>query len=473
MGKKQLTTSEWIDKARKTHGQLYDYSRVKYSKYGCKVVIGCVKHGWFEQTEYNHRNGAGCPKCGVEARAKDRAYDFNRFIVKANGVHKGVYEYPEQDIKNNRALVRIVCLRHGEFQQKVGPHLNGQGCKKCGYERNGKRSQLGLSDFLRRATEVHGETYEYLSGLNGLHKNMRIKCLLHGVFKQTPHNHLKGAGCPKCVSKVSKGEREIYDVVRRMCPDVQQSVRGLIGQKELDIYIPSKKVAIEFNGLWFHRESLVGNKHREKWESCAQQGIKLIQIFEDEWRDHKDIIINRLTAVLGASNSIYARKCTLVRPNAKQTRTFLEALHTQGAGNVLKFSYGLEYGGQVVAIATFCKTRFDNLADWELLRYASLGRVVGGISKLVTAFRREHGNPTVVSYADLRWGSGDAYASAGFTLQKITPPDYWWADCAKGIRYSRYSVQPSKTGMPEKEYAAKNKLYKVLGVGHKKWVLNM
>lgn len=123
-----------------------------------------------------------------------------------------------------------------------------------------------------------------------------------------------------------------------------------------------------------------------------------------------------------------------------------------------------------MAVASFGPSRFGK-ADMELLRYASIGRVLGGISRLVCAFRREHPESRIVSYADLRWGDGNSYAKAGFTLDGVTEPDYWWADMGKNKRISRYSLQKSKTGMAEKEYAKQNKLFKVLGVGHKRWVI--
>lgn len=470
MGKKQLTTEEWVGQARKTHGQLYDYSKVRYTKYGCKVVIGCPEHGYFEQTEYNHRNGSGCPKCGVDARAKKRAHDFGSFLAKAREVHGATYEYPEQAVTNNRDTVTVVCQVHGPFQQKVAVHLNGQGCRKCGYARNGKSSQIGISEFMRRAREVHGDTYEYLSGLAGMHRDIKIKCPIHGVFKQTPHNHLKGAKCPHCGNRVSKGELEVAEFIKQLGVKVKTAYRRLIPPLEVDIYCPDHQLAVEYNGLWFHREELVGDKHREKWERCAAVGVKLIQIFEDEWLTQQDKVKARLSAILGKAPVVYARRCRVGRPTKSEARAFLEQTHMQGAGNVLGTAFGLYHGGQLVAVATFGASRFTS-HTWELLRYASIGRVVGGVSKVLKAFRRVHPTGTVVSYADLRWGDGETYGKVGFVLDGITAPDYWWADCVNTVRIPRYKVQPKRTGMPEREYAERHGLKRILGVGHKRWVL--
>jgi len=471
MGKPALTTEVWIKRARAVHGDRYDYSKSDYTVYGAHITITCPEHGDFVQKENNHRNGCGCPECGVTARREKRSHSFKSFVEAASKVHNYTYEYPEQHIYNSRTKARILCPVHGEFSQLVYQHVAGKGCKACGYEKNGKRTQLGVSEFLTRAKEVHGDTYEYMSGLSGMHKNIRIKCAVHGEFKQTPSNHLKGAGCPKCVGRVSKGEQELADFIVSLGFDVTCNDTSIISPFEIDVYIPAKNIGIEYNGSWYHREELVGNKTREKWEQSSAKGVKLIQIFDDEWKNKREIVENRLKAILGVSERYFARKCTVVRPTTAQARQFLELNHTQGAGSTLVNSYGLSYNNELVALATFGKGRFSN-NGWELLRYVSRGRVVGAISRLVKAFRNDFPDGDLISYSDLRWGDGESYRAAGFKLEGITDPDYWWVDASKLDRHSRYSLQPHKTGMPEKDYAAKNKLYKVLGVGHKKWVHN-
>jgi len=470
MGRKALTTQDWVEKARQQHGKRYDYSKVEYQGYGKKVEVVCREHGAFWQRENNHRNGAGCPKCGVVSRQKIRAHSYESFVTAAREVHGDSYDYPEMEIHNSRTRVQIICPEHGDFEQAAYVHLAGHGCTECSYQKNGKRSQLGVSEFLRRAQEVHGDTYEYLSGLNGMHKPVLIKCPLHGEFKQTPANHLNGAGCPKCVGRVSIGEQELADFVVSLGVVVEQSKYGVIPPYEVDIYCPDQKLAIEYNGLWWHRDDLVEDKTRKKWEFADQAGVKLIQVFEDEWRDQQEKVKNRLRAMLGASQRIYARQCTVCRPSKEEARLFLQSTHTQGAGAALNRVYGLEYQGRLVAIATFGLGRFNN-NGWELLRYASDGRVLGGISKLVSAFRADSEGP-IVSYADLRWGDGESYRSAGFKLEKITEPDYWWVDRKTATRTSRYALQQQKTGVPEKDYAAAHNMYRVSGVGHKKWVLD-
>jgi hypothetical protein len=469
MGRPSLTTEDWKAAAIKAHGDKYDYSQAQYRGYGCQIAIVCPNHGVFHQRENNHRNGNGCPKCGVQSRREIRSHGFDSFVAAANALHNYRYDYPDQTILNSRTKARILCPVHGAFEQMVYKHLAGNGCAKCGYEANGAKSQIGVSEFLRRAKEVHGDTYEYVSNYYGMHKNVRIRCPLHGEFSQTPSNHIGGAGCPSCVGRISKGETELGDFVESLGFTVSRNDTSVMGKYEIDIYVPDKRIGIEYNGLWFHREQLVGNKTRTKWEQCDLRGVTLVQVFEDEWKFKRPMVEARLRAILGVSDVTYARKCKITQPDTKSVRVFLEATHTQGVGAGYSCAYGLEIGGQLVAVATFGKGRFTH-TGWELLRYASVGRVLGGISKLVHAFRKDYPDGDLVSYADLRWGNGEAYRAAGFRLVGVTESDYWWAHPTKLVRHSRYSLQKSKTGLPEKVYAERNGLVKVLGVGHKKWV---
>lgn len=469
MGRAVLTTETWVARANSIHENTYSYDKVVYAGYGKPVVITCHTHGDFTQRENNHRNGAGCPVCGVNARVDKRRHDFQSFVTKARQVHGDYYTYPPAVVSDSRTKVKIMCPVHGEFTQLAYTHLGGKGCTSCGYTKNGNSQQIGLSEFMRRAASEHGSKYEYVSMYTGMHSNMRISCPEHGEFKQTPSNHLKGAGCPRCVNHVSKGEVEIYEFLKSIGVEVIASDRSIIRPYELDIYIPSHGIAIEFNGLWFHREELVKGKTLKKYELCMGKGVKLIQIFEDEWRDKTPAIKARLEAILGFGVKTYARKCVVSRASKQEASVFFNSWHTQGAGPSLSHVWKLAHNGDTVAMASFYKNRFNN-EGWELLRYCSMGTVTGGISKLVSAFAKDMKVNSIRSYADLRWGDGEGYKAAGFEFLGVSPPDYWWVDPSTNKRVSRYKMQRHKLGMPEKEYAKANGMYKVMGVGHKKWL---
>ena len=467
--KKLLTTKEWARRAMLKHEGRYDYSQSEYTGLIAKVKIVCPTHGEFEQAAGNHMNGAGCPRCGKHSGKISRTHSFAEFKELSNLRHEGRYIYPEQVYTNNKIPVTIKCPEHGVFKQRPDTHLRGSGCPECGNAAKGTKAQLGVSEFLKRANEVHNGLYEYVGLYKGMHVNTTIECAVHGLFKQTPSNHLKGAGCPRCVSHVSKAEDAIYNWIKEFAPDAVQSDRTQIKPLELDIWIPSKNIAIEYHGLYWHTDDRRSDAHRKKYVQCAAQGITLVQIFEDEWRDNAPKIKNRLLNMVGAGAVYNGRQCEIEVAEGGVVRDFLNEHHTQGAGNVFKHNRVLKHNGKLVAVMTFTKGRFGN-DGWEILRYASVGRVRGGISKLVKAFIKTYDPSQLLSYADLRWGSGDGYKAAGFSLDKITDPDYWWTDGK--VRISRYTLQPHKIKMSEKAYAELHNLKRITGVGHKKWVYN-
>ena len=128
---KVSNTNIFIEKAKKVHGDKYDYSKVKYINNHTKVCIICPKHGEFWQIPNSHLNGSGCKLCGIEARRKQRASSLNDFVEKSKIIHNNKYDYSKVKYINTDTKVCIICPEHGEFWQTPHGHLQGQGCSKC------------------------------------------------------------------------------------------------------------------------------------------------------------------------------------------------------------------------------------------------------------------------------------------------------------------------------------------------------
>lgn len=193
---RKLTTVEFVQKAREVHGDKYDYSKVNYKNATTKVCIICPKHGEFEQMPSMHLYGNGCPKCGVASRSSYSRSNTENFIKKAKDVHGDKYDYSKVEYKNNYTKVCIICSTHGEFYQKPNSHLNGRGCPKCG-----NAIKLTKVEFVKRAKEVHGDTYSYSKvEYESTKDKVCIICPKHGEFFQIPKEHLRGSGCPKCAN---------------------------------------------------------------------------------------------------------------------------------------------------------------------------------------------------------------------------------------------------------------------------------
>ena len=190
-----MTKEEFIEKAKKVHGDKYDYSKVEYKGNKTPVCIICPKHGEFWQKPNAHLNGEGCKKCyGNDVLTTEE------FIKRAKEVHGDKYDYSKVEYKGARKRVKIVCPEHGEFEQLPFDHLDGHGCKKCFNKyKCGKSRQLTTEEFIKRAKEIHGENYDY-SKVNYVKNTEKvcIICTIHGEFWQKPNAHLNGEGCPKC-----------------------------------------------------------------------------------------------------------------------------------------------------------------------------------------------------------------------------------------------------------------------------------
>lgn len=178
--------------------------------------------------------------------------------------------------------------------------------------------------------------------------------------------------CHVCNSKYSsKPEQEITEYIKSMYTGLVVSRdRTLLNGLELDIVVPDKKLAIEFDGLHWYNENVVQwNLHVNKTNLCEECGYQLIHVFEDEWHNKKEIVKSRISGLLGKNDRIFARKCKVKQIDSKTTVDFLNACHIQGACSS-KYHYGLYYDDELVSVMTFGKSRFAK-DEFELLRFCN------------------------------------------------------------------------------------------------------
>jgi len=198
---KALTTGSFIAKAIAVHEDKYDYSKVVYVNAKTKVTIIDKNYGEFQQIPSSHLSGSGHPKGKGDKISKSRSSTKEDFLQKAKALHKDSYDYSKVDYKGDRVKVDILCKScNVVFSQIPNSHLQGKGCKQCGHTKSSKKLRNTEHDIINRCVEVHGNRYNY-SKLKYTITNEHVtiicnKCNLE--FKQTPHNHLAGNGCPDC-----------------------------------------------------------------------------------------------------------------------------------------------------------------------------------------------------------------------------------------------------------------------------------
>lgn len=446
----KLNTEIFVDRAIKIHGEKYIYSKVDYKHSLEKITIVCKKHGDFYIKPSNHiNNKQGCPLCGNESTAnlqKKSLHEFLTEISKKSGFEN--YDFSMADeFKNIRDEIRVVCKTHGLYCRSPRDIRRSKffGCKKCKIECD----TFTNKEFIEKSKLNHKNYYNYKkTNYVNAHSEVTVTCPKHGDFDVMPYIHIKGKGfCPKCTNFVSSYEIEIGDFLKNNGIDITTSVRNIKDIKEIDLICESKKIAIEFNGLYWHCDLFKNkNYHLNKKNIINQKGYRLINIFEDEWVEKKDICKSMLLNSFGKSKQkIYARNCIVKEISFNDSKCFLIENHIQG-NCTSKYRFGLYYKEDLVAVMTFGKNRIclNNKIknyEYELLRFCSkkFTNVLGGASKLLNYFIKNIKPKKITSYCDNRWGTGIVYSKLGFNKVKDTGPNYFYT---KGnARYNRFSFR--------------------------------
>lgn len=284
----------------------------------------------------------------------------------------------------------------------------------------------------------HKKLSSIASEINTSKSTLSLYLIKHGIEANNANSY------DRTPSTMSKECEEVYAYICELLPSTYIKIndRTILNGKEIDILIPSLKIGFEYNGIYSHIHShKIGeiNKeksyHLDKTLNAKENGVKLVHIFSDDWILNKDVVKALISAKLGLnSTSIFARKCEVVKITNPEKISFLNMNHLQGKDKS-SIQYGLKYNNEIVAVMTFCKSRYNREFDWELSRFAvkRYTKVIGGFSKLLTAFRREYIG-SIISYADRSHSEGDVYIKNGFKLIKTNKPAYKYVNLTKSIK---------------------------------------
>lgn len=296
--------------------------------------------------------------------------------------------------------------------------------------------------------------------------------------------------CPVCfpLNRVNWNQQEVVDYVRSITTSpVLESVRTVITPKELDIFLPDEQVAIEYNGLYWHSEL----RHKEpkthikfKTDECNKLGLRLIHVYEDEWKFKVDIVKSIIRRAIGvpAERVVYGRKCSVFPIDPRTANEFLDEHHIQGRDRA-SVRYGMYSGDELVGVMTFGKSRFDKTCQWELYRLAFKMNVavVGGAMKMFRSFVKEYQPSSISTYSDRRLFTGAVYSLLGFENKGHTAPNYYYVHAGSGcsVRYSRQRFQKHKLvnvlntfdpSLSESQNMLANGYGRIWDAGNVKWI---
>jgi hypothetical protein len=452
--KRRLSQDDFIEQCKNVHGDYYDYSLVNYTKIKNNINIICPRHGKFEQTADDHKNGRGCVKCYRSKQSENNLKENTEsFIDRLNSEFpNNDYDFSEVNYIHGKSKVIITCPIHGRFERKPNLILDSKKiCLGCSPKKIAS-NRITTEEFIIRAIKIHGNKYDYSKVVYKSPKSkIIIICPEHGEFKQSAYNHINPInfrGCNECGKKYDKSENEVSDFITTLGIDFEKNNRLILNGKELDIYIPSLNVAIEYNGLYWHSELHKDNNyHLDKTIECEKLGIQLIHIFEDEWLDKREIVESRLKNILGLTNiKVFGRKCVVREIPTKECRLFFDMNHLQGYTNS-KYKLGLYYNDELISAMLFTTPRLGigaKFDGYELTRFVNKlnTSVVGGAGKLLKHFIKTYNPNEIRSYADRRWSDGGLYNKLNFIKMNINKPNYWYV---KGLkRYHRFNFRKGK-----------------------------
>jgi len=320
------------------------------------------------------------------------------------------------------------------------------------------------------------------------HGSNKFSCLICKRTFDTDVSNAYDIRCPWCVNHRSQYENDIMIYLNSMditnvIPNKKFSENGKRNY-EIDLFLPDYNIGIEYCGLYWHSTFFKSKKyHQDKYIYFRDKGIKLIQIYESEWKNKNPIVKSILNNALKCtSTKLYARKCTVVELNSKTYTSFLQDNHLQG--NVpTEYKYGLMYNNELMAVCGIGKSRYNKNISHELIRFCIKANtsITGAFSKLTKHIIHKHSINELISYSDLRYFDSHAYEAFGFKYKGNSPPNYYYfknnsSKLESRIKYQKHKLHnllpifdPTKTEM---QNMIDNKYFCIYDAGNSIWVYN-
>lgn len=411
----------------------------------------------------------------------------------------------------------------------------GTRCPQC----SGRRPISGKSDLATMHPKLAAELVDQSLATTlkpGSNASVLWQCPANPkhTWKATPYSRTtKKTGCPYCSGRkivpdvndlatthpashpktAKRYQMRLTEMVQALVPGstvLSDDHTVLPSGKELDIVVPDHHLAIELNDIFSHSEQAVFERHAKprphsyhahKTREASSQGYQLVHVWEDDWLHQRELVLRALAHRLHAVDHLldvlpdinplacqrlYARNLTVKLVHGGVARRFWQDNHLQGPvhctvniglydqNNVLRALLGIgrkNHGSRV------------SLPDgtWDIQRYATLGVIVGGFTKLLAHAETLVSVDTWTSWSDDDISDGGMYQAAGFIVDKRQAPSYSYVGRKtkwERVHRSTYTKQrfindPDLTyqsGQTEHEAALANKLYRIYDAGKTRWV---
>lgn len=459
-------------------------------------------HTWQDSPSHRVLNNRGCPYCSgqrVLPGYNDLASNYPEIAAEWHPtLNEGLS--PRDLAQGSNKRVWWQCTKNPDHAWQATPVDRRRfGCGVC----TGKVIVAGDNDLLTRYPDIAATWHPTKNG--SISPNMVAPFSANLAWWQCNKGHEWESpiarrivnNCAMCSARkfTSKAEHEIAGMLNILGYEVQQNVRTkLSGRKlELDVYLDKEKFAIEFNGVYWHSEQAGKTRmyHAEKLQACNDAGITLYQVWEDDWRDKRDIIIRGILHRLGQTSRLleilpeapkhysektYARELTIVETDYTTASNFLEKNHIQGGARGTYYLALIDGQERVRAMLVLRKTHRED--ELSIERYATAGIIPGGFTRLLAYAGKKYKPAQWVTFADRSISTGNLYEANGFEVDKILKPDYSYFCKASrehkfNYRKERFKKDPDllyEEGLTERELAALNGLNRIWDSGKVRYV---
>lgn len=382
-------------------------------KYGVEIPIknSLIKKKTEETNKQKY--GGKSPLSSPEIRNKIDKTNLEKYGTKSPLQNK---EVKEKLKKTNLKKYGVACtLQHSEIKEKI---------KKTMMEKYGAENPFASEKIKEKIKKIMIENYGHFNP----HQVPEIKEKINKKLAKR---------------KPSSGEKEILEWLKSEGFDAKKRYIGKKGfKKEIDIVIKNKNVAIEYNGDYWHstaNKSITKRYHILKTEAARNDGIKLIHIFESEWKKRKDICKSFILSKLKKpQNIISARKCLFKEVSVSEANSFFERYHIKGKCKHFR-SFGLFFENNLISCMAISKTK--NKKENYISRFATAfdWLVIGGFSKLCNNSSALIGN--LIAFIDLRLSDETMFYKSGFTFVKNIKPNFWFFNKKTKKTYSKKNAK--------------------------------
>lgn len=361
---------------------------------------------------------------------------------------------------------------------------------------NKKRLQTIYQNRIMKYTHVTPlfEEDEFITNKTSLIYKYPFKCNVCGHHFKISLANGYTPKCKKCaMSKMmtqSKGELSVAEYIRTLVPgiNIQTKNYSVLGDLELDIFLPDYNLAIEYDGVVWHSENF-GKRdktyHLYKTNKCIEKGVQLLRIYDIQWDMKKDIIKDIIRHKLNKTeNKVFAKYCYTKQISAFEKKKFFEANHLLGDSNS-SVNIGLyDTTHELISCISFSKPKFDKKYDYEITRFCNKlnYNIVGGFSKIVRNFISKMRPTNILAYTDRNIWDGGVYIKNKFNKISTTNPNYayfkaGYYDLFSRGEFTKLKIQKKlptyNPDLTEWDNMKLNKFDRIWNSGSDKFILNI